>query len=507
MIIHQLHEARKRSVRNRLEKAVRFNPSNDAVFSATNIRYEVSRKTQAINVGGIGLIHKLALESGLVDAINRELQVLKMHFPYLESDHVLNIAYNAICGGACLEDIELLRNDEAYLDALGAESVPDPTTAGDFCRRFDSPYKIGRLLDAVDAARLNVWKRQPESFFDEAIIDMDGHVLETTGSCKEGMDVAYNGKWGYHPLLISLANTGEVLGLLNRSGNSTSFQNSVGLIDRAIGLARRGGFRRILLRGDSKFSQTKHFDRWSQEGIVFHFGYDAKPHLVEIAENLPNNAWKKLKRPPRYGVRTARRQRPDNVKRAVVRRREFEALNLQSEEVAEFEYRPLACQRSYRMIVVRKNISHEKGERRLFDEIRYFFYITNDQEQTPAEVVFSCNDRCHQENLIEQLSNGVRALRAPVDNLLSNWAYMVMTALAWNLKAWAALWLPETGRWAKQHGDEKRTVLRMEFRTFVNHFIRIPCQIIRSGRQLIYRLLNWNPWRAVFHRLAIQLRC
>jgi len=143
----------------------------------------------------------------------------------------------------------------------------------------------------------------------------------------------------------------------------------------------------------------------------------------------------------------------------------------------------------------------------LFDEIRYFFYITNDRGITPAELVFSCNDRCHQENLIEQLSNGVRALRAPVDNLLSNWAYMVMTALAWNLKAWAALGLPENGRWAKQHGQEKRAVLRMDFRTFINHFIRIPCQIIRSGRQLIYRLLNWNPWRAVFHRLSIQLHC
>jgi hypothetical protein len=507
MIIRGLHEARKRSVKDRLEKAVHFNPSDDPVFSATNIRYEESRKTQAINVGGIGLIHKLTLESGLVDALNGKLQLLKMHFPYLESDHVLNIAYNAICGGTCLEDIELLRNDETYLDALGTESIPDPTTAGDFCRRFDSPYKIARLHDAIDVARLNVWKRQPPSFFDEAIIDMDGHILETTGSCKEGMDVAYNGKWGYHPLVVSLANTGEVLCLMNRSGNSTSFQNSVGLIDRAMALARRGGFRRIVLRGDTKFAQTKHFDRWDNEGAVFQFGYDAKPHLVEIAENLPENAWKKLARPPRYTVQTKRRQRPDNIKRAVIRRREFEVLNLESEEVAEFKYQPLACRRSYRMVVVRKNISHEKGEKRLFDEIRYFFYITNDCGSTPAEVVLSCNDRCHQENLIEQLSGGVRALRAPVDNLLSNWAYMVMTALAWNLKAWAALWLPEKGRWVKQHGDEKRTLLRMDFRTFVNHFVKIPCQILRSGRQLIYRLLNWNPWRAVFYRLAIQLHC
>jgi hypothetical protein len=507
MIIREMHEACKRSVENRLRDAVRFNPSGKPVLSATNIRYEVSEKTRAINVGGIGLIHKLALESGLVDAINRNLRLLKMNFPYVESDHVLNIAYNAICGGIYLEDIELLRNDETYLDALGARSIPDPTTAGDFCRRFDSAFKIGRLQDAIDEARLNVWKRQPDSFFDQAIIDMDGHVLETTGSCKEGMDMAYNGKWGYHVLIVSLANTQEVLGILNRPGNWNSQQRSVAFIERAIALCRRAHFRHILLRGDTKFSQTEHFDRWDGDGVIFHFGYDAKKNLNKIADNLPKSRWKRLKRPPKYQVKTKPRKRPRNVKEEVVRRREYENQILEYEEVAEFKYKPTVCKKTYRMIVIRKKIRVEKGQHWLFDKSPYFFYITNDRESSASEIVFSCNDRCNQENLIEQLKNGVRALRAPVDNLLSNWAYMVMTALAWNLKAWAALWLPEQGRWAKKHQKEKQAVLRMDFRTFINYFINIPCQIIRSAGQLIYRLLNWNPWFHVFRRLAIQLHC
>jgi hypothetical protein len=175
--------------------------------------------------------------------------------------------------------------------------------------------------------------------------------------------------------------------------------------------------------------------------------------------------------------------------------------------VAEFDYRPSACGTTYRMIVVRKNITHEKGDVRLFDEVRYFFYITNDRSSTPAEVVFSCNDRCNQENLIEQLRNGPRAFRAPLDNLYSNWAYMVMTALAWNLKAWTALWLPETGRWAEQHRTQKQRVLRMEFRTFINALLKIPCQIIRTGGKIVYRLLNWNPWLPVFRRLTTELNC
>jgi hypothetical protein len=154
-----------------------------------------------------------------------------------------------------------------------------------------------------------------------------------------------------------------------------------------------------------------------------------------------------------------------------------------------------------------KDISHEKGEQRLFDEIRYFFYITNDRRSTPAEIVFSCNDRCDRETRIEQLKNGVRALRAPVDNLFSNGAYMVMSGLAWNLKAWWALWLPEWGRWAEKHHAEKQALLKMDFRTFVNTMMRIPCQITRTGKRLIRRLLGWNRWLGVFRRLAVALRC
>ena len=336
---------------------------------------------------------------------------------------------------------------------------------------------------------------------------MDGHLVATTGQCKEGMDIAYEGTWGYHVLLLSLAETGEVLSLVNRSGNRPSHEGAATQCDRAIALCRRAGFDRIVLRGDTDFSQSEHLDRWDQDEVVFQFGYDSKDNLVDIAENLPKHAWTRLVRPPRYQVQTQRRERPDNVKDRIVRQREYEILNLKSEQVAEFEYRPSKCRESYRMIAVRKNISVEKGEQRLFDELRYFFYITNDRQSTQAELVFSCNDRCHQENLIEQLSNGVRAFRAPVDNLLSNWAYMVMTSLAWNLKAWWALWLPETGRWAQKHRAEKQVILKMEFRTFVNYFMKIPCQIIRTGRRLVYRLLNWNPWLGVFRRLTVALHC
>ena len=119
--------------------------------------------------------------------------------------------------------------------------------------------------------------------------------------------------------------------------------------------------------------------------------------------------------------------------------------------------------------------------------------------------MFKGNDRCDQENLIAQLKGGAHALRAAVDNLVSNWAYMVMASLAWSLKAWSALVLPEAGRWAEKYRVEKRSLLRMEFSTFCVAMIQVPCQIVRGSRRIVYRLLSWNPWQGVCLRLVERL--
>jgi hypothetical protein len=161
---------------------------------------------------------------------------------------------------------------------------------------------------------------------------------------------------------------------------------------------------------------------------------------------------------------------------------------------------------TYRVVALRKNLSVEKGERRLFDDVRYFFYITNDRAAAPEEIVRGANGRCNQENLIEQLKNGARAMEMPVGDLMSNWAYMVMASLAWTLKAWLALGLPEEGRWRQKRRADKQSVLRMEFKKFVNMFMRVPCQIVRTGRRIVYRVLGWNPWLGVLLRGAEGLR-
>jgi hypothetical protein len=497
----------KRSVERRIDR-FDLRGCDQPMLTASNIHYEIATRTRGIDVGGIGAMHALARRLGLIEIINQRVSVLKLHLPYHESDHVLAIAYNALCGGTCLQDLELRRQDEVFLNALGARRIPDPTTAGDFCRRFDAAA-IHALCGAFDVTRWKVWAEQPAAFFTQAVVDMDGSIVETDGECKEGMDLSYDGRWGYHPLIVSLANTGEVLRLVNRSGNRPSHEGAAEQVDQVLQVCFHGGFQRVLLRGDTDFSQTAHLDRWTQDPRVrFVFGYDAAPNLVKLADSLPERVWRPLLRPARPTPTTPPRRRPANVKEAVVVAREFENIRLQSEEVAEFNYRPGACKTTYRMVVLRKNLTKEKGERRLFDDVRHFFYLTNDWVSEPEEIVATANGRCHQENLLAQLHSGVRALRAPVDNLDSNGAYMVMTALAWNLKAWWALLLPEEpGRWRNRHQEEKRRVLGMEFKTFVNAFVRMPCQIIRTSRKLIYRLLSWNPHQHIFFRLFSALRC
>lgn len=245
---------RKRRIEYRLGDR-KWPEQSEPMFRARNIHYEVSERGRGLSYGGVGAMHLLARRTGLIEAIDRNVRVLKRHLPYHESDHVLNIAYNILGGGTCLEDIELRRNDEAVLDALGAERIPDPTTAGDFCRRFGVRH-VEALTEAINEVRLNVWRRQEDDFFAEAIIEADGTLASTTGECKEGMDISHKGQWGYHPLVISLANTSEPLYLVNRSGNRPSHEGAAARFDQAIALCRRAGFKTIVLRGDTDFTQT-----------------------------------------------------------------------------------------------------------------------------------------------------------------------------------------------------------------------------------------------------------
>jgi hypothetical protein len=462
-------------------------------FSAQRVRYEMADRTRAIGVGGLGAIHKVVHDVGLVEEIDDALELLKVHRPYFESDHVLNVTYNVLCGGRTLDDIELRRNDRVFLDALGARAIPDPTTAADFCRRFEAE-DVWKLMDAINKARVRVWRRRGSELTDQvARIDADGTDVETLGECKEGMDMSYKGTWGYHPLLVSLANTQEPLFLVNRSGNRPSHEGAAEVLDKAVALCRRAGFKSILLRGDTDFSLTTNFDRWTADDVRFVFGYDSSKPMISKAEAVPDDDYDELVRKAEREFEGQPREKQPRIKEGIVRERGYLNRRLESEEVAEFEHTPSKSKQSYRMVVLKKNLIEERAQLMLGNVTRYFFYVTNDREMSKEDVIFEANQRCNQENLNAHLKGGVRALHAPLNTLEANWAYMVMVALAWNLKAWFALLLPSAPRHRARHDAERDMVMRMEFRTFLNRLILVPVQVVRTARRLVFRFLAWRP--------------
>lgn len=463
----------------------------------------MSERVEATSYGGIPLILRIAERSGLKRAINESVEVLKQHQPYSEADHILNIALNALCGGASLQDIEHRRNDAAFLEMLGTLAIPDPTTAGDFCRRFKAE-DVEALQDAINEARLNVWRTQGASFTKKpAILDIDSSIVGTTGGCKEGMDLTYKGIWGYHPLLVTYANTNEPLFIVNRSGSRHSAEGAPALLDKAIALCRRAGHESILMRGDTAFAMTRYIDKWHDEGVRFVFGIMANRSTIKRADSIEQAQYAEFVRnaDKAFSQKKARKKQPQ-VKQRIVEERGYKDWKLVREDIAEFVNKPSLAKHTYRVVVLRKTITEHRGQLCLGNADRYFFYITNDFDSSAREIVRHSNQRCAQENLIGELKHGLNALRAPLNTLLSNNVYMVATSLAWSLKTWLALSTPVAPRWRTTNGAERQTLLRMGFRTFVHEWMLMPLQVVRTGRQLLLRVLTWRPSLTVFFRLA-----
>lgn len=445
--------------------------------------------------GGLVLAAGLAKSLDLPRLIDDRLRLLKLHLPYTEADHVLTQTYNLYVGGTCLEDMANLQGSEAVRRMLGACRLPDPTTAGDFLRRF-GPSDLDALDEAIDEAQERVWRRRfGRRRQREAIVDLDSHVRKVYGAQKEGADFSYKGTWSYHPLVISLAGTQECLRLINRPGNAPANQGVAEQLRRLLPrLGRR--FRRIIVRGDSAFLDHEILDTCQDAGQYFAIVTRGYPNLCALADGLPKRAWKRFEtraRRNRQGARRQRRRRP-NLRRQTVRRRKKRDLRLRRQWVAEISYRPTECRHDYRLIIRRQRIEESDGQGNLFDVWRYRFVLTNLTQESAVDVVDLTYQRCDQENLIEQLQNGLAGLRMPTGELVSNAAFLRCARLAHNLKSWLAqLALPSE-------------VVRWEWKRFRHAFVYVAATVIRRARQIWVRLANSHRYHGDLVRAHARLQ-
>ena len=424
--------------------------------------------------GGLSLAAALIRSLGIPEMLDERLQLLRSHRPFTESDHVLTHVYNLFVGGTCIEDIGSLQGSEPVRRMLGAARIPDPTTAGDFLRRFDAP-SLHALDVAIDQGQEAVWRRRyGRKKAARALVDLDSHVHPVYGDQKEGADFSYKGSLAYHPLVISLAETQECLRLINRPGNTASAEDSEKHLDELFPMLLRR-FRQVIIRGDSAFCRQPIFEVCEAHGQFFAVVSPAQKNFEGLAETIPESAWKpyrgpggRVHRPPP----ASRRKRRPNLRRRLARKRGKYDLQLERQWVAEIPYQPTRSDQVYRLVIRRQRIEvHDQGE--LFELWRYRYAMTNLPQTTSAQEAMDLTyQRCDQENVIEQLQHGVAGMRMPTGGLESNAAFLTCARLAHNLKAWLAqLALPlETMRW--------------EWKRFRHAFVYVAARVLRKSRQI-----------------------
>lgn len=487
------------SVRRHHTQLLLFPKDGRPLFRNRRVQMEVDQRGDTTPYGGLAAAHLLTKKLRLDEEIDKVLHLLQFHLPFHESDHVLTHAYNLFVGGQCIEDIQNLQHSEAVKNLLGAVRLPDPTTAGDFLRRFDHSA-LDCLQGAIDAARVKVWKRMPRRLRRTATIDIDSHIKEVYGDCKEGADFSYTKKWSYHPLLVTLQETGECLRLINRPGSVASAQGAKDVLLSVFELMR-GRFHRVYLRGDSKFCQRKIVKLCVGEKHPVRFALvkEESPNVRAIAEALSPAAWEPYvarpdkHRPPKSGKRRSKRKRH---RRRIALARGYRNLDTMGEWVAEVPYSLTKCEGVFRLVIKRQEIQQSRGQKRLFRQYQYRYVLSNISatEKSAAEVMRFAYGRCDQENAIEQAKNGLHGFRMPTGNLLANGAFLLAAQIAWCLRSWLSLVaLPtETRRW--------------EWKWFRQAFVYVAAKIVRVAREAVVRITCSHRWASHLLRAIERLR-
>lgn len=457
---------------------------------------EVDDRLPATCVGGLGVVAALWRRLGLSETIDCRVHVLVRHNPYHESDHVLAQVMNLVAGGTCIEDMASLQLDRAVLRMLGTTRFPDPTTAGDFLRRFGDPDNADALpaLRAVgDEAQDKAWAtlrlapRRRRQLGSRGLVDMDSSIVPFTGNQKEGADFSYTGKWSCHPLLLTVANTSEVLAVRNRPGNAVSADGVEKLLDEHLPRVARQ-YEAILVRGDSGFDRASIRAVCARHGANFALVARRRDEWTALAEGLAEEAWTPWqpasRRPVDRGAHPRGyrpRQKGVDRRRAQAFRRCYMTKWKADQWVAEVQCRPTAAEQPCRLVIIRERLKHSCSPRQivLFESYVYRFIVTDlPADMSASDVVDETYRRADQENIIEQLKNELVMWRMPVREAAGNAAWIEIARLAWNLGKWLAiLALPiHTVRW--------------EWKRLRRAFIFVAAEVLFRARQTWIR---FNP--------------
>ena len=406
-------------------------------FQYIKIRARLDNRRKSTSYGGIGLAHSLVKQLGLAEEIDKELHIFKQYHDYSESDHILLQVYNLYSGGERLEDVRNIRNNKGIKNLLKTGNIPSPSTAGDFLRRFveDDIWLLQeiKLRKSQQVWEINGSKRKTIT------VDTDSTIKELYGQCQDGADFSHNGKWSYHPELITISELNEIIAVKNRPGNVVSGDGVAEMLGKVYP-ALTSSFRKVRHRGDTKYGRRDIIKKDEEYGVEFFLGYASCKKLREEAASLQESEWVEImeesgrvreKKKPKSSRRKRRRYR----KEAVVRRG-YKDKETVARSVAEIRYKPSWSDKDYRMMIVRHRVTTKKGGKFLFDLYKYYFIITSNETWSKKKVVNYYYGRDNQENIIKELKNDFAGLWMPTGELLSNWAWMVIASLAWSLKSW-----------------------------------------------------------------------
>jgi hypothetical protein len=448
------------------------------------LHLESDPRGEITHYGGLVLAQQFVRRFGVAKRIDESLELFKRHAPYHESDHVLALAYTLYADGTCLEDQAALQGSEAVRRLVGACRIPDPTTAGDFLRRFTTGHEVEQLSGVTDEVQEAVWSklarkvRRQRKKHELALVDLDGHIKPLYGVQKEGADFSYDRRWSYQPLVVSLGGSAECLKVVNQPGSARSSDAAAKALKEVLPMVRRH-FRNAIVRGDTDFDRCDVFNAAIDVGAYFAIGGRLHPNRAALVEAIAEKSWKPFV--PRANRQQAsgpsRHGRTVNYRRKKALERKFRTLRTVKQWVSEIAYQPAGLGSACRMIVRRVLIEETDGQGALFEHYRYRLVLTNlPRSYTARQVVDITYQRCDQENVIEQFGAGIAGWRMPVAEFMGNSAWLEIARLAWNLGKWIAqIALPSE-------------VVRWEWKRFRRHFVYIAAKVLKMGRSLVVRL-------------------